>query len=121
MIQVGVGAWGASWASEVAASPHWELVGLADPDRDPLERVGDKVGVEARRRFASLTAALGEVEADAVLVVAPPPAHGRLALEALEAGIHCLVEKPLSPSIGEARELVKRAEEASRLLMAAQN
>ena len=121
MIQVGVGAWGASWASEVAASPHWDLVALVDTDAEQLARVGDKVGLEARRRFASLTTALGEVEADAVLVVAPPPVHGPLALEALEAGMHCLVEKPLSPSIGEARELVKRAEEAGRLLMAAQN
>jgi predicted dehydrogenase len=121
MIQVGVGAWGASWTSEVTGSAHWELVALADPDGERLAQVGEKAGLDAQRRFASLTAALGEVEADAVLVVAPPPAHGPLTLEALEAGMHCLVEKPLSPSIGEARELVKRAEEAGRLLMAAQN
>ena len=121
MIQVGVGAWGASWASEVTASAHWDLVALVDPDGEPLRQVGEKVALDERRRFESLEAARREVEADAVLIVAPPPAHGPLALEALEAGMHCLVEKPLSPSIGEARELVKRAEEAGRALMASQN
>jgi predicted dehydrogenase len=121
MIQVGVGAWGASWASEVAASPHWELAGLADLDAENLGRVGDKVGLEPERRFPTLAAAFGGVEADAVLIVAPPPAHGPLALEALEVGLHCLVEKPLSPSIEEARELVKQAGDAGRILMASQN
>jgi predicted dehydrogenase len=121
MIQVGVGAWGASWASRVAASPHWELAALVDADGAQLERVGDKVGVDASKRYGELTAALGDAEADAVLVVAPPPVHGPLTLEALDAGLHCLVEKPLSPSIGEARELVKRADEAGKALMASQN
>jgi len=121
MIQIGVGAWGASWASEVAASPHWELAGLADVDEAQLARISEKVGLEATRRFSSLTAALAAVEADAVLIVAPPPAHGPLALEALDAGLHCLVEKPLAPSIGEARELVKRAEKAGPALMVSQN
>ena len=121
MIQVGVGAWGASWASEVAASPHWELAALVDSDRSKLEGVAGGVGLEPARRFPSLSAAIGSAEADAVLVVAPPAVHGPLALEALEAGLHCLVEKPLSPSIGEARDLVKRAEEAGRTLMASQN
>ena len=121
MIQVGVGAWGASWASEVATSAHWELAALADADAARLESVADKIGLEPALRFPSLSTALGAVEADAVLVVAPPAVHGPLALEALEAGMHCLVEKPLSPSIGEARELVKRAEEAGRALMAGQN
>src|SRR5262245_43581735 len=112
MIQVGVGAWGASWASEVTSSAHWELVALVDPDRDQLDRVADKVELDDRGRFESLAAACDSVEADAVIVVAPPPLHGPLTLEAVTAGLHCLVEKPLSPSIGEARELVKRAEEA---------
>lgn len=114
MIQAGAGLWGASWTRVVTASPHWELVALADPD--PAARAD--APAEA---FASLTEALKEVEADAVLIVAPPAAHGPLALEALEGGLHCLVEKPLAPSIGEARELVKRAEAAGRFLMASQN
>ncbi len=121
MIQVGVGAWGASWASEVASSAHWELVALVDLDREQLARVGDRAGVAETSRFETLAAARAEMQADAVLVVAPPALHGPLALEALEAGMHCLVEKPLSPSIGEARDLVKRADETGRLLMASQN
>ncbi|HEY7003726.1 MAG TPA: Gfo/Idh/MocA family oxidoreductase [Gaiellaceae bacterium] len=121
MIQVGVGAWGGSWASEVTASPHWDLVAIADLDETRLAAVADKVGLDAGRRFPSLSAALGDVEAEAVLIAAPPQAHAPLALEALEAGVHCLVEKPLAPSVGEAYELVKRAEESAHELMASQN
>src|SRR3954452_10252842 len=121
MIQVGVGAWGASWASEVSASPHWTLAALVDSDPAQLDRGATTAGVHQSLCFPSLARALRAVQADAVLIVAPPSAHGTLALEALEAGMHCLIEKPLCPSIGEARTLVKRAESHGRALMASQN
>src|SRR4051794_18292752 len=121
LIQVGVGAWGASWANEVSSSRHWSPAALVDADAAQPERVAAKVGVDQSRCFPTLAQALAGAEADAVLVVAPPSAHGPLALEALEAGMHCLIEKPLCPSIGEARELVKRAHDLGRTLMASQN
>jgi predicted dehydrogenase len=121
MIQAGVGAWGASWSKVVAGSPHWELVALVDPAPEALERAGESLAISPGARFATLGPALAEVEADAVLVAAPPAAHGTLALEALGAGLHCLVEKPLTPSIGEARSAVKRAAETGRILMVSQN
>jgi predicted dehydrogenase len=121
MIQAGAGLWGASWAKVIAASPHWDLVALADPDEEALSRSGRALGIAAAACFTSLRAAIEQTESDAVLVAAPPPAHGPLALEALEGGLHCLVEKPLAPSIGEARSLVKRADECGQVLMASQN
>lgn len=121
MIQVGAGLWGESWAKVVAGSPEWELAALADPDDEARERAGDAAGLPRERCFNTLGAALESTAADAVLVAAPPAEHAPLALEALEHGLHCLVEKPLAPSIGEARTMVKRAEEAGLTLMASQN
>jgi predicted dehydrogenase len=121
MIQAGAGLWGASWANVVAASPHWDLVALVDPDEEALRRSAGALGIAVEQRFPTLRAAIAQTEADAVLVAAPPAVHGPLALEALEGGLHCLVEKPLAPSIGEARNLVKRADEFGRVLMASQN
>jgi predicted dehydrogenase len=121
MIQVGAGAWGSSWAGIVARSPHWELAALVDPDEAALSPLAATARVPAERCFGSLGDAAAAIEADAVLVVVPPVAHGEIALEALEGGFHCLVEKPLATSIGEAREVVKRADEAGRILMASQN
>jgi predicted dehydrogenase len=121
MIQVGAGAWGHSWAGILAASPHWELAALVDPDEAARNRVAEAAGVPSERRFASLQAAAAALEADAALVAVPPSLHGAVALEALGVGLHCLVEKPLATSIGEAQEVVERAKAAGRTLMASQN
>lgn len=121
LIQVGAGAWGASWAGIVASSSHWELTALVDPDETARARVADAARVPAERRFGSLAEATRAAEADAVLVLVPPRLHGTVALEALEAGFHCLVEKPLATSIDEAQQVVKQAGEAGLVLMASQN
>ena len=61
--------------------------------------------------FTSLAAAIEAVDAEAVLVTANLPGHVPLALEALRAGKHVLLEKPFAPSLDEARKVVELAEE----------
>jgi predicted dehydrogenase len=65
--------------------------------------------------YANLDAALPEV--DAVVIATPPSSHYSLGLQAIEAGKHVLIEKPLATSAAEARELVAAAEAAGTLLM----
>jgi predicted dehydrogenase len=117
LIQVGAGAWGASWLNVVHGSADWELTAVVDLDPVKLERAG----VPEDRRFASLAEALAATRADAALVAVPPQAHAEVAIEALGAGMHCLVEKPLAPAFAEAETVVKRAEAAHRRLMVSQN
>ena len=61
------------------------------------------------------------VESDAVLVITPPSTHHAIVSEALRAGKHVLVEKPLAMSLQEADELIALASEAGRTLMVSQN
>jgi predicted dehydrogenase len=61
------------------------------------------------------------VEADAALVVVPPPAHVDVAVVCLEAGLDILVEKPFAPSVEEAAQIVRRAEELDRTVMVTQS
>jgi predicted dehydrogenase len=56
-----------------------------------------------------------------VLVTAPLPAHVPVAVAALEAGKHVLVEKPFAPSLAEARRAVEVAAARGRVLMVSQN
>jgi predicted dehydrogenase len=56
------------------------------------------------------------VPADAAVVVAPHPFHAPLAIAALEAGRHVLVEKPLSDSVAEADRMIATAARMNRLL-----
>ena len=121
IVQVGAGSWGASWAQLAARAPSVELAGIVDSYPDALDRVGDLAGVRPGGRFRSLADALTSIEFDAALVVVPPQAHAEVAVEALEAGLHCLIEKPFTLELDEAEALVRRADEAGRILMVNQD
>lgn len=117
LIQVGVGAWGASWAGVVHAAPDWELAAVVDLDESALARSG----LPQKRQFSSLQDAVAAVPADAALVAVPPAAHLPVAAEALAAGLHCLIEKPLAATLDDARALLEAAKRSGRLAMVSQN
>jgi predicted dehydrogenase len=66
--------------------------------------------------YTALGPALAEV--DAVVVATPPSTHVAVALQAIEAGKHVLVEKPLAPTSAGARRLDRAASAAGVVLMA---
>jgi|1186.fasta_scaffold11927_1 predicted dehydrogenase len=69
----------------------------------------------AVKAFCSLDDALGHI--DALVVATPPSTHATIALEALSAGKHTLVEKPLATSVEAAQGLVDAADAAGVVLM----
>jgi predicted dehydrogenase len=60
---------------------------------------------------------LNDPTLDAIAVASSVPTHHPLGLQALAAGKHVFIEKPLAASVADARELVEAAEAAGRLLM----
>jgi predicted dehydrogenase len=108
---IGAGYLGRFHAQKYAALPQVELVGVADPDPAAREGVARELGCAA---FASHRELLGRV--DAVSVVTPTPLHHLIARDFLEAGAHVLVEKPISVTVEEARELVDTAARRGRVL-----
>ena len=54
---------------------------------------------------------------DAVVIATPPQSHARLALAALRAGKHTLVEKPLATCLDDAKKLVEEAQLSNTVLM----
>jgi predicted dehydrogenase len=120
LLQVGAGYWGASWIDVVRGAPAWQLCGLVDVDPVALNRVADAARLPRNCRFGSLGEAIARTEPDVVLIAVPPQAHVATTREALESGCHCLVEKPLAPTVRESRILVQRAEELGRTLMVSQ-
>jgi predicted dehydrogenase len=65
--------------------------------------------------YPDLEAALPEV--DAVIIATPPSSHYALGMQAIQAGKHVLIEKPLAASLNEARALVDAAQAAGVVLM----
>jgi predicted dehydrogenase len=60
---------------------------------------------------------LGDPSLDAIVLATPVPTHAALAAQVLEAGKHCLVEKPLAQSVADAQLAVAAAESSGRVLM----
>ena len=98
-----------------------EVVAIADPSEPTLRAVREHLGLREDQAFASLTAALAAVEADAVVITAPAVTHAPLALEALEAGKHVIVEKPFATSVEEAAAVSRRAAELGLVVQVSQN
>ncbi len=121
LIQAGVGAFGRSWAGIVRSTDGVEPVALVDPSPDARDRAVSDFNIPRSTVFASLAEALSATRTDAVLLTTPPETHHALALEALAAGHHVLVEKPLAMNIAQANEMIAAAAAAGRTLMAAQN
>ena len=110
IIHVGLGGWGGNWArTAIPEVTEVEVVGIVDPVPATLLAVREDLGLPESAAFASLTEALAAVTADAVVITAPAVTHVPLALEALEAGKHVLVEKPFANTTDEAAVAVRRA------------
>lgn len=120
LILAGLGFWGSSWVQTIQRSRHWDLVALVDVDRAALERAAGTAQLGDSACFDSISAAASTIESDAVLVAVPPPLHAPLALEALENGLHTLIEKPLAATMDEGRAIVQAAAAADRVAMVSQ-
>jgi predicted dehydrogenase len=93
----------------LSASPRFDLIAVLDTSEDRLEAAKTRFPVS--HAFTNREAFLGLAELSAVVIATPPDSHAALATEALQAGKHVLVEKPLARSVEECRLLVGLAEE----------
>jgi len=110
---LGCGYWGSKHVRVLAATRGASEISLIDSDpgaASQLQRTYRTAHV-----FPSLQAALPHI--DAVVVATPPSTHSELALLAMNAGKHVLVEKPLATSLVEARMLLQQAEQSRVTLM----
>ncbi|HVY60292.1 MAG TPA: Gfo/Idh/MocA family oxidoreductase [Planctomycetota bacterium] len=101
---VGVGHLGQHHARIYAGLDDVELVGVADKSAKRAEEVAARHGVPF---YGEPTDLIGR--ADAVSVATPTEFHHAIASKYLEAGIPCLVEKPMCKTVEEARALVEIA------------
>jgi predicted dehydrogenase len=89
-----------------ALDARYTLVALAEPDDGVREALARRYGIAAHADHRAL---LENHALDALLVCSPNGTHARVTLDALEAGLHVLVEKPLCLSPRDAEAIVSRA------------
>jgi predicted dehydrogenase len=108
---IGVGYLGRFHAQKYARAGGCELLAVVDPRAAARAAVAAELEVRALEDHRSL---LGAV--DAVSVVTPTPSHFAVARDFLAGGAHVLVEKPITETPAEARELIALAARTRRTL-----
>lgn len=108
---VGTGHMGQYHVLVYAELPDTELVGVVDIDPDRANTIAARYETRA---FGSHRDLIGLV--DVVSVAVPTEEHFHVARDLLEAGINVLVEKPMAPTIEEARELFAVANRTGAVL-----
>jgi len=112
---VGCGYWGPNLARNLAEAPEFRLHALCDRDPQRLRALG---------RYHPDACALQDFDAvlcddavEAVVIATPPTTHHPLAMRALQAGKHVLVEKPLATRLDDGLELAELARASGLTLM----
>ncbi len=90
-----------------------ELVAVADVEKDRAEQLAEERG---GRPYGSLTEALAAEEVDIVAVCTPTGRHGEVAIEALAAGKHVIVEKPAEITVQKTDEIIEAQQKAGTLV-----
>lgn len=110
---VGVGRMGRHHARKYAGMEGVELVGVVDEDEDRREGCADEYGCGAYSSERELI----EAGVEAVSIAVPTTAHLKCAAPLLQAGVACLIEKPLANDVEEGRRLCELSEKAGAILM----
>jgi predicted dehydrogenase len=111
---IGVGSLGRQHArihATLAAEGASQFVAICDLNEDTARSVSEERKVEWTKDWREL---IGRV--DAVSLAVPTEAHCELACGLLEAGVHVLVEKPISRTLQEADRMILAAEKGNALL-----
>jgi predicted dehydrogenase len=112
---VGAGYWGPNLIRNFRASADWDLVAVVDLDVARAEAVvGARSGVVVTQ---DLDEVLAREDVDAIAIATPARTHRQIALAAMAAGKHVLVEKPLADSVAAGQAMVEAAASANLVLM----
>ena len=117
MVRVGVigcGYWGPNLVRNFVEIPNSVVVMVADLDQGRLDHMQTCYPqVQTTQDYRELL----EAGLDAAVIATPPATHFQVVKDALLHGLHVLVEKPITLHSGDARELIRLAEERERVLM----
>lgn len=108
---VGAGSIGQLRADAIRRANSTSLVAVNDLDEGRA-----KAAAPGARYYSSFERMLAAPDVDAVVISTPPQFHERLAVTALQAGKHVLVEKPMAPTVEACRRMLEAALEHKRLL-----
>jgi predicted dehydrogenase len=112
---VGYGYWGPNLVRNFAETPGMNLAAVTDLDPKKLEVVKKRFpAVKTTTRYQEL---LDDPGIDAIAIATPVNTHFALGMAALKAGKHLWLEKPMTETSDQARQLVEEAEKRKLVLL----
>jgi len=114
LVVVGYGYWGPNVVRNFAEAPGCQLAAVSDMRPERLAQV--RTRYPAVRTFADPNEMIADRRIDAVAIVTPVSTHYDLAMQALRAGKHVLVEKPIAATVDQAARLVDEAAKRNLVL-----
>jgi predicted dehydrogenase len=111
---IGCGTIGPTHAGALAQIPNVSIAAVCDPIRDRAERMAAKFNVA--RVYDGHRALIEDPELDAVCVCTPSGMHADIAVEALRAGRHVIVEKPMDVSLEACDRLIAAEDSSGKVL-----
>jgi predicted dehydrogenase len=121
IIHVGAGSRGRHWVEIVRDYPDALSVAFIDKDPKALDAARKLAGRSSAETHTDLAVALRAVPADVALITTPSFLHAEHALQALEAGLTVLTEKPFTTDLAAAHQVIGKARAAGRHVIVAEN
>ncbi len=118
---IGLGIMGRQYLTVYQRNPNTEVRAVANRSSQRLAQVASDFGIDERNRYQDYRKLLERADVDAVCVATPDFAHTEIVLDALDAGKHVLVEKPMTTSTAEADRIVSRVRDTGLKLQVAYN
>ncbi len=112
---IGAGRWGSNWIRTLASLPGVELRWCCDVSPVSLDRV--KQQFPAVKTTTRLTDLLDDPTLDGIVIATIAPTHFDVAQQALNAGKHVMVEKPMTLTTADSATLCDLAQRRGRVLM----
>jgi predicted dehydrogenase len=110
-----VGLIGSGFISEEVHLPVWsklpnvKVTAICDKDEKKLRETARRFKVP--KGYSDLTEMLSQEKLDLVDICTPPDTHAALAIQTLELGSNCMVEKPMALTVADAERMIKTARE----------
>ena len=118
MIRIGIlgyGYWGTNLLRNFSEIDDAKVISVCDFSPERLELAKKRYpGIRVTTDYREL---IHDPQIDGVVISTPAASHYPLGLEALEAGKHVLIEKPLAQTSDQAKHLIEEAKKQSRILM----
>ena len=113
--QLGVGYWGRNLLRNFVGLRECEVKWVCEPVQSAHKFIATTA--PTARITAEDTEVFGDPDLDAVVIATPAPTHAELAMQALSAGKHVFVEKPMALTVPDAERIVRTAAAAGKVLM----